>query len=155
MAGTSGLLRRIAAHHLRHQVTMPGPEHHSAVRNLTTQRASLVLVAFGIGGLAVLHSSPTERLLVAGVAALLACMVALLVLRPICPPRPASLARVVRAISPSGYGQVEVAEGRRTIILAAKSADGRTIPTGAQVEVLDCESSVLTVRLPGASAAQG
>jgi len=153
MAATSGLLRRIAAHHLRHQVTVPAPEHGSAVRHLATQRASVVLVALGLGGLAALRSQPYDRLVVAVMAALVAGLAALLALRPECPPRHASLARVVRAIAPGGYGQVEVAEGTRTIVLAAKSADGRSIPPGAQVEVLDCESSVLTVRLPGVSPA--
>jgi len=155
MAATSGLLRRIAARHLRQQVTMPAPEHHSAVRNLAIQRASLVVTAFGIGGMAVRHSASADRLLVAAVAAMLAGLVALFALRPACPPRTASLARVVRAIGSGGYGQVEVAEGKRIIVLAAKSADGRPIPSGAEVEVLDCESSVLTVRLPGAGPPAG
>jgi hypothetical protein len=147
MAATSGLLRRITVHHLRHSVTMPAPEHHSAVVNLAMQRASIVVAAFGLAGLAGPRSDLAARLTIAVVAALVAALVVILALRPVCAPRSASRARVVRAIAPSGYGQIELDQGGRTLVLAARTEDGSEIPVGREVDVVDCESSVVTVRL--------
>ena len=155
MAATSGLLKRIAVHTVRYPVEMPAPEHHSAIITLMTQRASIVVTAFGVGGLLAHRSEGPSRLLGAVASALVGARVALLALRPKCRPPAASSARVVRAIAAGGYGQVEIDEGRRTLVLAARSDDGREIPVGASVDVLDCESSVLTVRLQGELPASG
>ena len=54
---------------------------------------------------------------------------------------------MVRAIAPSGYGQIELDQGGRTLVLAARTEDGSEIPVGREVDVVDCESSVVTVRL--------
>jgi len=146
MASTSGLLRRIAVHHLDRHITVPAPEHHTAVVNLIAQRVSMAVTAFGLGGLVLLQATPPTRLVVAAVAALATGLVALLVLRPVCPPPAASLARVVREIPPGGYGQVEIEQGLRALVLAARAHDGSRIATGTVVDLLDCESSVVTVR---------
>jgi hypothetical protein len=147
MAATSGLLQRIGIHNVHFPVKMAASEHHSAVAHLTIQRASIVVAAFGIAGLLALRSETQARALIATVAALIATLVALLALRPKCPLPAATHACVVRAITAGGYGQVEVDGGGRKLILAARAVDGGEIPLGASVEVLDCESSVLTVRL--------
>jgi hypothetical protein len=147
MAATSGLLRRLGVHRLHALITMPAPEHHSAVVHLMTQRASIVVAAFGVAGLLALGSEVQARLVIAAVAALVGALVALLVLRPTCPLPAATRGRVVRAIAAGSYGQVEVDGGNRTLVLAARADNGAEIPLGASVEVVDCESSVLTVRL--------
>jgi hypothetical protein len=149
MAATSGLLRRFAVGQVRHQVTVPAPEHHSAMRNLAMQRTSIVVAAFGLAGLVGPRGDATARAVIAVLAALVAALAVIVALRPPCPPRPPSRARVVRAIAARGYGQIEIDEGPRRLVLAARTVDGSEIPIGREVEVLDCESSVVTVRLPG------
>jgi hypothetical protein len=148
MAATSGLLRRFAVGHLRHHVTLPAPEHRSAMVNLAVQRGSIVLAAFGLAGLVGPRGDVPGRAVVALLAALVAALVVIVALRPERPSRSASHARVVRAIAARGYGQIEIDEGTRTLVLAARTDDGSEIPIGREVEVLDCESSVVTVRLP-------
>ncbi len=147
MAATSGLLRRFTVHRLCQQITLPAPEHHSALVNLIARRASFPLAAFGAVGLVLLRSETTTRLIAGAVGALLATVVAIVVLREWwSPPPPPVAAIVARAIPPNGFGQIEIEQGGRTVVLAARSADGQAIAAGAAVEMVDCQSSVMTVR---------
>ena len=56
-------------------------------------------------------------------------------------------ATVVRDIQPGAYGQVRIEKNGVTVLMAAQSVDAGVIPAGAEVEVVDCSRSVLTVRL--------
>jgi hypothetical protein len=152
VAGTSGLLRRITAHRVCHDVTMPAPEHHTALLNLIARRISPPLAVFGAAGLLLRHSDVQARVIWSLAAALAAGLVAMLVFREWSTPVPAATAVVVRAIPVNGFGQVQVEQGGRTILLAAKSIDGSEIPAGSAIEMVDCESSVLTVKVAGAAA---
>jgi membrane-bound ClpP family serine protease len=53
---------------------------------------------------------------------------------------------VVREIPPGGFGQVKVQAGEREALLAAQSQEEEGIPAGAEVEVVDCQRSVVVVR---------
>lgn len=53
---------------------------------------------------------------------------------------------VVRDIPPGGYGQVKVAISGAETILAAQSEEEETLPAGSEVEVVDCQRSVVVVR---------
>jgi hypothetical protein len=152
MAATSGLMRRMTPHRICHQITVPTPEHRSALVNLIAQRLCLPLVAFGAAGLLLRRAERPTRLATAVLIALGAALVSMLVLRRRRVLPLASRAVVVREIPANGFGQVEVDQGDRRIVLAARSADGSRIPAGSAIEMVDCESSVLTVR-PAAAAA--
>lgn len=152
MAATSGLMRRMTPHRICHQITVPAPEHRSALVNLIAQRLCLPLVAFGGAGLLLRRAETPNRLVAAALIALAAGLVSMLVLRRRNVRPLATLAVVVREIPANGFGQVEVNQGDRRVVLAARSADGSRIPAGSAIEMVDCDSSVLTVR-PAAAAA--
>lgn len=147
MAATSGLMRQMTPHRICHHITVPRPEHRLAIINLIAQRLSLPLLAFGAAGLLLYRAERPTRLVVSGLVALGSGAVSIVVLRrrrtrPL-PPG----AVVVRDIPATGFGQVEVEHGGRKLVLAARSADGIAIPAGSAIEMVDCESSVLSVRL--------
>jgi hypothetical protein len=146
VTATSGLLRRMTVHRLRHQVTVPAPEHHSALVTRIAQRISVPLVAFGAIGLILLRSELRTRLVAATIGGLVTAVAAFVVFREWWAQLPLARAVVARAIPENGFGQVEIDQGKRTIRLAARSEDGRAIAVGSEVELVDCESSVLTVR---------
>ena len=151
MAATSGLLRRITGHRLFHQITVPDQEHRSVLISVIARRCSLPLAAFGTAGLLLWRAEPPARLTTATVVALAAGAIAVLVMRRHRERPLASRAVVIRAIPANGFGQVGIAQGRRTLVLAARSEDGHPIPVGCAIEMVDCESSVLTVRPAGSS----
>jgi hypothetical protein len=146
VTATSGLLRRMTVHRLCHQVTVPAPEHHSALVTRIGQRVSVPLVAFGVIGLVLLNSEPGTRLLLAGAGGAVTALAGFVVFRTWLAELPPLRAVVALEIPANGFGQVEIDQGKRTIRLAARSADGQAIAAGSEVEMVDCESSVLTVR---------
>ncbi len=145
-AAIHSLLQRITSHRVCHNVVVPAPEHRSALINLIAQRASSPLIAFGAVGLALYRTERETRVLSAVAVGLVAALLATIVLRRWRVPPPPARAKVVREIPANGFGQVQVEQRDRRIVLAAKSADGRSIPVGSEIEMVDCDSSVLTVR---------
>jgi hypothetical protein len=146
MAATSGLLQRMAAHRVGHKVTVPSPEHLSAVINLIARRAGLPLAAFGVAGLLLRRSEVQSRVAWSVAAALAAGLVGMVLHRTRPSQAPVGRAVVVREIPATGFGQVEIEQQGRTVVLAARSVDRTVIPVGSPIEMVDCESSVLTVR---------
>jgi len=151
LAATFAVLQRNRVHQVCHQIIVPVPEHHSALINWIARRASFPLAAFGILGLVLRRSETGTRFAGALTAALVAGLIAMVVFREWRETPPPARAVVVREIPVSGFGQVEIEQGGRKFVLAAKSADGQPIPVGSAIEMVDCESSVLTVRLLAAA----
>lgn len=83
----------------------------------------------------------------ASAAALVLWMVSRWVFRLPCPPSVLQQrATVVRDILPGGYGQVRIEAGGSATLLAAQSESDEAIPAGSEVEVVDCQRSVVVVR---------
>lgn len=55
-------------------------------------------------------------------------------------------ATVVRAIPAGGFGQVRLEQGDATVLLAARTAGGESLPVGSVVEIVDDSRSVLVVQ---------
>ncbi|MCS7181916.1 MAG: hypothetical protein NZ869_02245 [Thermoanaerobaculum sp.] len=55
-------------------------------------------------------------------------------------------ATVIREIPPGGYGQVRLEGNSTSTVLAAQGEGGEGIPAGSEVEVVDCQRSVVVVR---------
>jgi hypothetical protein len=148
LAGPTGLWNRLRSH--RHPVVVPHPEQHFAFLNVVGQRISVGLVFFGVGGLVAAQFrafDPRYSLLVALGAGTLFSVLALFVLStPCASDRGASTAKVVRDIPAGGYGQVQLLDIGRPVIMAAKSIDGEAIAAGSDVELVDCQSSVISVK---------
>ncbi len=150
-AGAAGLLGRAWPFAARHRhLVVPHPELHFASLNLLFRRLALALMAFGLVGLALMAWDRTaggRALPAAVVAAALAGLAAIAVLRRPCPPAlSVGRATVVRDIQPGGYGQIRFEQAGRTVVMAANSVDGGVLPAGTDVEVVDCTRSVVTVR---------
>jgi hypothetical protein len=151
-AGVTVVLRRLPLAFLRHPVSVPKPEQHFTFASLVTRRASVGLASFGLIGLVLSDVRPllpvetTASIALGG--ALAATLLAMLLLRSPCGVLLSrqSRAEVIREVPPGGYGQVRLFQEGRAIVMAAKNVGPRPIPAGSTVEVLDCESSVLSVR---------
>jgi hypothetical protein len=149
LGAVTGLVGRRRYRPFRHQVTLPRPEHHFTIVNAVGQWLSVALAAFGVAGLvakAGARAAPGVALQVALGAAAAATLLAVIVWRPRITELPSGRATVVRGIPPAGYGQVQLRHLNRTILMAARSEDGQPIPPGEEVDLIECESSVLTVR---------
>lgn len=55
-------------------------------------------------------------------------------------------ATVVRAIPAGGFGQIRLEQGDATVLLAARTAGGESLPVGSVVEIVDDSRSVLVVQ---------
>jgi hypothetical protein len=149
LGAVTGLLSRRRYRPSRHAVTLPRPEHTSPFLTTVGQRASVALVAVGGAGLlahAWFHLPLRTALTISVLAGAVAALLALGLLRERRLPPPSGIATVVRAIQADGYGQVELLRGDRKVLMAARGVGGEAIPAGAEVEMIDCQSSVLTVR---------
>ena len=145
--------RQARSHH-RHLV-LPDADHHGAFRSHLAYRAAVGLSGFGLAGLlatSLLGLPPGTSLTVAAAVGAICAVAAIVIIRPYCPPaRRGERATATREMLPGGYGQVRIEHGEQHVILAAQSADDRPIPAGAEVEVFDCDRSVVRVRLAGPS----
>jgi hypothetical protein len=149
LAAVTGLIRELRPHSRRHFV-LPNHDLHAPLLALLGRRLAVGLILVGAAGFALLarRGVATGRdALAAAAAGVLGLVAAFLFLR-----RPCSVAlqseraTVVRDIQPGGYGQVRIRRGEVDVVMAARSADDGVIPAGAEVEVVDCSRSVLTVR---------
>lgn len=150
LAAVTGLisdLRSLARHHL----VLPHSDLHRPFLALLGRRLAIGFGLFGLVGLVInaqRDADPPTTLLIAAVAGVAGVVAASVVLR-----RPCAIAldseraTVVREIQPGAYGQVRIERNGLTVVMAAQSVDAGTIPAGAEVEVVDCSRSVLTVRL--------
>ncbi len=138
----------------RHLV-LPHADHHGVFRSLFALRAAVGLSGFGLAGLlacSLLGLPPITCLAVAAAAGAVCTLAAFVVVRPGCAPaRSRGRATAVREMLPGAYGQIRLEQGEHIVIMAAQSADDRPIRVGAEVEVLDCDRSVVRVRLVAAS----
>lgn len=145
--------RQVRSHH-RHLV-LPHADHHGVFRSHVALWAAAGLSGFGLAGLlaaSLLGLPPKTSLNVAAGAGAVCAAVAVLLIRPHCPPaRHGERATAIREMLPGAYGQIRVEQADHHVIMAAQSADDRPIPAGAEVEVLDCDRSVVRVRLIGPS----
>jgi len=145
--------RHVRSQH-RHLV-LPNADHHGAFRSHLALRAAVGLSGFGLAGLlatSLLGLPPGTSLTVAAAVGVVCAAVAIVLIRPYCPPaRRGERATATREMLPGAYGQVRIEHGEQHVILAAQSADDRPIPAGAEVEVFDCDRSVVRVRLAGPS----
>lgn len=108
------------------------------------------LAVFGLVGLPLSvwrgFSGPTTFLLSAAVAFVFALIPPVRLPRRRASEPESGIGAVVRAISPGGFGQVEMVHQGTRVVLAARSADEEGIPAGCEVEIVDASRSVLTVR---------
>jgi len=145
--------RQVRSHH-RHLV-LPHADHHGVFRSHVALWAAVGLSGFGLAGLlaaSLLGLPPGTSLTVATAVGAICAAAAIVLVRPYCPPaRRGERATAIREMLPGAYGQIRVEHGEHHVILAAQSADDRPIPAGAEVEVLDCDRSVVRVRLAGPS----
>jgi hypothetical protein len=142
--------------HLRSQhrhLVLPTADHHGAFRSLLVLRAAVGLSGFGLAGLlaaSLVGLPPKSSLTVAAAVGVICAAAAIMLIGPYCPAsRRGERATAIRELAPGGYGQIRVEHGEHHVILAAQSADERPIPAGAEVEVFDCDRSVVRVRLAG------
>lgn len=145
--------RHVRSQH-RHLV-LPNADHHGAFRNHLALRVAVGFSGFGLAGLlaaSLLGLPPGTSLTVAAAVGTLCAAAALVLIRPpAAPGRPGGRATAVREMLPGAYGQIRVEHGQHHVIMAAQNADERPIPAGAEVEVLDCDRSVVRIRLSGPS----
>jgi hypothetical protein len=151
LAAVTGLisdLRSLARHHL----VVPYSDLHRPFLTLLGRRLAVALVLFGLVGLvlsAQRFAEARSTLLIASGAGIAAALATFFVWRrPCAVALDTNRATVVRDILPGAYGQVRIERKGVAVVLAAQSVDADVIPAGAEVEVVDCSRSVLTVRLP-------
>ncbi len=150
LAAVTGLisnLRSLARHHL----VVPYSDLHRPFLALLGRRLAIGLVLFGLVGLVInaqRHAEPSTTLLISAAAGLAGIVAAFVMLRrPCAMALDSERATVVRDILPGAYGQVRIERSGVSVVMAAQSVDADVIPAGAEVEVVDCSRSVLTVRL--------
>lgn len=151
LGAVTGLFRDLFFLGARHRhLVVPNAEQHFPFLSVAAERISVVLMVFGLVGLVVWRPQSADAghaVAVASAGAAAAGAAALLLLRRRCPPsRLGARVTVVGDIPPGGYGQVVFAQGSDKTVLAAQNLDDQVIPAGAEVVVLDCERSVVSVR---------
>ncbi len=150
LAAVTGLIRDLRSL-ARHHLVVPHPDLHRPFLALLGRRLAIGLVLFGLVGLVIAaqrHAQPRTTLLLATAAGFAGILATLLLMRRPCATALGSeRATVVRDIQPGAYGQVRIEKNGVTVLMAAQSADAALIPAGAEVDVVDCSRSVLTVRL--------
>jgi membrane-bound ClpP family serine protease len=131
-------------------VALPRPELARLRRQVTIAHLGGGLAGFGLVGMVLAawaRWEVTTTLPAALAGGFLAWALAHAVLRlPCSPALLQQRAVVVREIPPGGFGQVKVQAGEREALLAAQSQEEEGIPAGAEVEVVDCQRSVVVVR---------
>ncbi len=149
LASVTGLLRDLRSLGRRYLV-VPHPDQHSPFLGLIGRRLSVGLVLGGLVGFvagARWTSDPRTTALLAAGTGLVGILGAAVVLRRPCLDRVhGERATVVRDIPPGGYGQIRIERNGVVVVIAAQSADPVPIPAGAEVDVVECTRSVLTVR---------
>lgn len=150
LAGVTGLLRVAPFRSEHHRLVVPTAEQALGLRSVLGRRRILGfgLAAFGLAGFLGSVSGLGGPWRVAQASLLTGVVVALLAAvarRQKTTGAPATgRVTVVREIPPRGYGQVSFQESG--VVLAATSADGEVLPVGSEVEVVDSDKSVVTVR---------
>jgi membrane protein implicated in regulation of membrane protease activity len=156
LATVTGLLHDVTAL-IRHN-PMVSPRHNAA-RTLPTRVLRCLAAWLGVAGAVGLvhqalrpfnHRAPLYTSAIAGTVAALLLLIVLgerehrrRTVSEVASKR-RSRATVIRPIPAGGYGQIRL--DRAGIIMAAQAEDGRPIPVGTTVEVLDTERSVVRVR---------
>lgn len=151
LASVSGLIRDLQCL-ARPNVVVPHASRHLPFLTRVGRLLAAGLILSGLVGLffAVRRNTGSRAALlwaiVAGVVGVLAALLPLGRHRSSLPGH--ERATVVKDIQPGGYGQVRLERDGVAVLLAAQSAEPLVIPAGADVEVVECAHSVITVRLP-------
>lgn len=147
LAATFGILESLPKNP---HVALPRAEFARHRRQVHIARFGVSLVGFGGIGLVLVswgRWTPEVVLAISGVSALVFWMLGHWVLRMPCATLASQQrATVVREIPPGGYGQVRLETGGAVTLFAAQSEDPEPIPAGSEVEVVDCQRSVVLVR---------
>ncbi len=146
LAAIFGILESLPRGH----VAVPRAELTRHRRQVHVARLGVGLAAFGGAGLILVSWGryPWHAVLISALAVGLFCwLVCRWLLRLPCPPPvDRRTATVVREIPPGGYGQIRLQTGDSAAVLAAQSDGEEPIPAGSEVEVVDCQRSVVVVR---------
>jgi hypothetical protein len=152
LAVVTGVLRDLTQLSFHRHLVVPPSDQQFPFLALLGRRLAFGLALFGIAGLVLgdrLARDPRVTLLVAVGAGVAGFAFGLAVLRrPSAEAPHIDKATVVRDIAPGGYGQVRLRRAGGDVVMAAQSVDTTLIPAGAEVEVVDCTRSVVTVRKP-------
>lgn len=156
LAVVTGLVRRMLhpSELCDHQVVVPSHEHWQAAYAPRTDLLVAFTTVFGLTTLAVHGLTSLDPVREIGIGAAIGALGAIVLrawMRHICHPlgvigEAADEVTVVRDIPAAGFGQIKVNAGGAHTTLAARSADGTTIPAGTPVELLDSADSVAVVR---------
>jgi hypothetical protein len=155
LAMVTGLIRRMThPSELCDGVVVPSHEHWAFSSTPLADLVILFITFFGMVGL-VLHGFTRMALGLEVALAVGAGLVASVVLRRLLCSWPGPTAqvpedtiegaRVVRAIPPGGFGQVEMQVGERTVKMAARSFAAVPLEEGTTVEITDNRESVVVV----------
>lgn len=156
LAVVSGLVRRILhPSALCDGVIVPAHEHWAAMK---TPRADFIVSFVTVFGLVALildgmtAMSAGRVLLVAAGAGIVGSIVLRAWICRACDPQHGlhccgAHAKVVKAIPPGGFGQVELDAGGCTVKLAARAMEDESIPVGTKVRVVSRHESVLIVEV--------
>ncbi len=136
--------------HVSAPLALPRAELARHRRQVSIARLGVALAAFGGAGLVLVAwgRTPWPTVIISALAASLLCwLVGRWVFRLPCAPSVLQQkATVLRDIPPGGYGQVRLEGGGASTVLAAQSESDEPIPAGTEVEVVDCQRSVVVVR---------
>lgn len=136
--------------HVSTPLALPRAELARHRRQVHIARLGAGAAAFGGAGLVLVtwwRTTPSAAFLTALAASLVCWLVCRWVFRLPCPPSVLQQkATVLRDIPPGGYGQVRLEGGGASTVLAAQSESDEPIPAGTEVEVVDCQRSVVVVR---------
>jgi hypothetical protein len=150
LATVTGLISNLRSL-ARHDLVVPHSDLYRPSLAFLGRRLAIGLVLFGLVGLVITaqrHAETRTTLLLATAAGIAGVLAALLMMRrPCAVALDSERATVVRDIQPGAYGQVRIEKNGVMVLMAAQSVDAGVIPAGAEVEVVDCSRSVLTVRL--------
>lgn len=134
----------------RGRVALPRAELVRHRRQVHIARLGVALAGFGGAGLVLVSWGrySWQAVIIAALAVGLFCwLVCRWLLRVPCAPSVLQQkATVVRDIPPGGYGQVRLEAGESVMVLAAQSEGEEPIPAGSEVEVVDCQRSVVVVK---------
>ncbi len=146
LAAIFGILESLPKSH----VALPRAELVRHRRQVHIARLGVALAGFGGAGLILVSWGrySWKGVMVSALAVALLCWVVCrwLLRLPCAPSILQQKATVVQEIPPGGYGQVRVEAGGSSMVLAAQSEAEETIPAGSEVEVVDCQRSVVVVR---------
>lgn len=151
LAAIFGILESLPRGH----VAVPRAELVRHRRQVHVARLGVGLAAFGGAGLILVSWGrySWQGVIISALAVGLFCWLGCrwLLRLPCAPSVLQQKATVVREIPPGGYGQVRLQAGDSAMVLAAQSEEEEAIPAGSEVEVVDCQRSVVVVRKINAS----